>query len=257
MSEPKKPYGTVLIKAAKILDSLAETSADLNLKELAESTGMTTSTTLKILDTLVLIGFVSRNDAEKTYSLGPAMVKYGNTYVDHSVLIKKATPHLEKLHDIVDETIHLGIQTGNEIIYLEKMEPRRQSIYMSSKVGMSRPMYSTAMGKAVLASYTAEKFADYVQDTPFEAFTENTITNQFVLEKELAGIKQSGVAFDDEEMEKDCFCIGTTISLGQRELGAFSISMPKFRATTDRVEELIGLMKDTKKNIEQDLQKTM
>lgn len=68
--EDKKPYGTVLIRAAKILDFLALQSQGVGLKRIAEAVEMTTSTTLKILDTLLLIGYVSRNEREKTYFLG-------------------------------------------------------------------------------------------------------------------------------------------------------------------------------------------
>lgn len=58
MSEAK-PYGTVLIKAAKIMDFLAE-EPDQSLQEITAATKMTPSTTIKILDTLVLIGYVKK-----------------------------------------------------------------------------------------------------------------------------------------------------------------------------------------------------
>ena len=58
MSEAK-PYGTVLIKAAKIMDFLAE-EPDQSLQEITAATKMTPSTTIKILDPLVLIGYVKK-----------------------------------------------------------------------------------------------------------------------------------------------------------------------------------------------------
>lgn len=44
--ENKKPYGTVLIKASKILDYLAE-NQDVSLQTIAKGVGMTSSTVLK------------------------------------------------------------------------------------------------------------------------------------------------------------------------------------------------------------------
>ncbi|MEK5379225.1 helix-turn-helix domain-containing protein [Niallia sp. FSL W8-0635] len=55
--EKTKPYGTVLLKAAKIMDSLAE-NPNKTLQDISIATNMTNSTTLKILDTLLLIGYV-------------------------------------------------------------------------------------------------------------------------------------------------------------------------------------------------------
>ena len=53
--EQAKPYGTVLIKAAKIIDCIAE-NPHIGLQEIAHQCQMTMPTTLKILDTLNLIG---------------------------------------------------------------------------------------------------------------------------------------------------------------------------------------------------------
>ena len=85
MSQPK-PYGTVLIKAAKILDYLADSTGNVTLKEIASASELTTSTTLKILDTLILIGYVSKDEKNKTYFLGSALVKYRQVYSKNSML---------------------------------------------------------------------------------------------------------------------------------------------------------------------------
>ena len=70
--ENKKPYGTVLIKASKILDYLAE-NQDVSLQTIAKGVGMTSSTVLKILDTLLMIGYVNKN-SEKNYRLGVKLI---------------------------------------------------------------------------------------------------------------------------------------------------------------------------------------
>lgn len=250
----KKPYGTVLIKASKILDYLATVEQGDILKNIAEEVEMTPSTTLKILDTLLLIGYVSRNESAKTYSLGPALAKYSNQFFDHSILKNTASAVLEELQTKVDETIHLGVLNGSELVYVDKLEPKKQSIFMSSKVGMSRPLYSTGMGKVFLSEYTEENLSRYFSEVILESYTEKTITNKFMLKKELANIRETEVAYDDEEMEKDCFCVAMPIhGVGGME-GAFSVSMPKFRGTEENIEYVIDEMKKAKEEIEKKLQ---
>lgn len=253
MEEKRKPYGTVLIRASKILDYLSEEGDCSCLKDIAKATDMTTSTTLKILDTLLLIGYVRREEETKEYSLGPSLIRYANKYLNDSVLVEAAMPYLEKLHDEVDETIHLGIHQGDEVMYLKKFEPKNQSIYMSSKVGMTRPLYSSAMGKTILATFDDKQLTNYLATTNLVAYTENTMTNPFAIRKEVALIKETGIGYDDEEMEKDCFCIGANINLGGGQYGAFSISMLKIRVTPKLEDRLIRLIKETKTNIEQAL----
>ncbi len=249
-----KPYGTVLIKASKILDCLAETTGDVTLKEIAELSGLTTSTALKILDTLILIGYVTRNEKNKTYFLGPGLVKYSQAYSTNSMLKNIAESSLEKLQLEIDETIHLGMLNNDELIYIDKLEPKKQSIYMSSKIGATKPLYSTGMGKVFLSDYDNDRLESYFETIPLKAYTENTITNKFLMEKELANIKETDIAYDDEEMEKDCFCVAMPIKNKQGQLeGAFSVSMPKFRANQPMIDKVIEKMKVTKQLIENNL----
>ncbi|WP_314059640.1 IclR family transcriptional regulator [uncultured Vagococcus sp.] len=253
MEDKKKPYGTVLVRASKIMDFLAASTKNECLKDIASATDMTTSTTLKILDTLLMIGYVTREKESKEYSLGPSLVRYANKYINDSILVKVATPLLEALQEQVDETIHLGIYSGNEVMYLSKLEPKKQSIYMTSKVGNTRPLYSSAMGKAILATFSDEELAEYLMKTEMIPFTTNTITNTMALKAEINQVRTIGVAFDDEEMEKDCFCIGAMIQLEDNQYGAFSVSMPKFRVTAAKKEELSRLIKATKADIEKEI----
>ena len=112
MSETK-PYGTVLIKAAKIMDCL-EASPDQTLQGIAQATGMTASTTIKILDTLVMIGYVQK-DKDKTYRLGAKLIRYANKSIEQIDLSEVTLPYLEKLQQTIDETIHLGMSNKSDI----------------------------------------------------------------------------------------------------------------------------------------------
>ena len=44
-----------------------------------------------------------------------------------------------------------------------------------------------------------------------QTYTEYTITNALRLKKEIQTVKETHVAFDDEEIERDIFCIGASI----------------------------------------------
>ena len=249
--EQAKPYGTVLIKAAKIIDCIAE-NPHIGLQEIAHQCQMTMPTTLKILDTLNLIGYVKKSE-EKTYQLGAKLVRYANQNIEQIDLIEQSLPHLEKLQEKIDETIHLGVLSNSEIYYVNKLEPKFQSIRMSSKVGISRPLYSSAMGKAVLAMMSESEVDSYLETNELKPFTVNTITNPLKLKQELSEIRASGIAFDNEEMEKDIFCIGTALMNKGQIVGAMSISLPKFRVTNSYQEKVIQAILEAKTAIEKEL----
>lgn len=251
--EKQKPYGTVLIKASHLLDYLAE-HANSTLQEVAKGTGMTASTALKILDTLVLIGYVEKT-VTKTYRLGSKLIRYANHDLAQTELVEISRPYLEDLNEAVDETVHLGVLVNDEILYVNKLEPKGQTILMSSKIGITRPLYSSAMGKAVLAEFSEADYEKYLEETPLVPHTANTITNPLKLAEELTEVRQTAVAYDDEEMEKDIFCIGATLMSPEGIAGAFSVSVPKYRLTPAFRQKMINQILETKAAIEEQLSK--
>lgn len=245
----KKPYGTVLIRAAKIMDFLA-TQPDQSLQAIAQATEMTASTTIKILETLVGIQYVQKSK-DKTYRLGAKLVRYANKGLEQIDLSELTLPYLKKLQQQIDETIHLGILNVDEVLYINKLEPRNQTIRMSSKVGITRPLYNSAMGKAILAEFTDLEIEQYLASHELTVMTERTITQPAQLWKAVEVIRQTGVAYDDEEVERDIFCSAVTLKKEAQILGAFSISMPKYRLTKEKKQLIDQELLATKACIEQ------
>ena len=63
---------------------------------------------------------------------------------------------LEKLSTDTGETVNLAVLDGSEILYLSVFESQH-TFRMVSEVGRRRPLYCTALGKAVLAHLPPEQ----------------------------------------------------------------------------------------------------
>ncbi|WP_317947949.1 IclR family transcriptional regulator, partial [Rossellomorea marisflavi] len=118
----QKPYGTVLIKASLILDHLSSSNGPQSLQSIAKETGLTSSTALKILDTLVLIGYVQKDPELKRFSLGPSIIKYALKALSQLDIKQIAQPHLEAFQARTNETVHLGILDHIHVVYVAKIE---------------------------------------------------------------------------------------------------------------------------------------
>src|SRR5947199_333062 len=114
-----QPYGTVLLKAAKILDFLSECDNPQQLSTIAKETDLTKSTALKLLDTLHLIGYVDRDSDSKKFTLGPSMFKYSKKAINQLDIKQIVEPHLEELQEATSETVHFGVIDRSSVI-LEK-----------------------------------------------------------------------------------------------------------------------------------------
>lgn len=248
MSEDKKLYGTVLVHAKDILDFILVSATAPSLKEISEGVNISKSTVLKILTTLEYLNFVRRDEETKNYYLGTAVVGYSEKAVRDIRIAGIAKPILTRLRDETGETVHLGMEEHNEIVFLEKIEGNR-SVALSSRVGGNLPMYSSGMGKATLATKSDAELDAYMKQVHFEHRAKNTITTPDALKAEIERIRQLGYAVDDEENENDIICIATDIRKHNHNYGAFSISAPAYRMTKDRLHTLHDLLTTAKEDI--------
>ncbi|MEK3887377.1 IclR family transcriptional regulator [Bacillus sp. FSL K6-3431] len=251
--ENKKPlYGAVLLKADQILEYLSSSETSKKLNEIAKGADLTNSTALKILDTLVVIGYVQKDAETKRFSLGPSIIKYANKSINQLDIKQIAKPYLQKLQRITTETVHLGILDHVNIVYITKMESSNP-VSLYSKVGKSIPLYCSAMGKSILADQSDEEVQMYLANNSLIKKTANTITTKETFIQEIAQIRELGYALDNSEHEDEVFCVGASITLHGENFGAFSVSVPKYRITDVFRNEIIQLVQQCKADIISDL----
>lgn len=233
----KQPYGSVLLKADDILEFLSKENTPHRLSEIAAQTHLTISTASKILNTLLLIGYVQKDPDSKLYSLGPRLIKYANKSLHQLSINRVAQPHLEELQKMTDETVHLGIHEFDHIKYVSKIATKKP-VSLYSEIGKSIPMYCSAMGKAVLADLTDEEIGYYLEKNKLERKTENTIVHSKRLFEEIEQARKDGFAFDNGEHDLEVFCIGSSITIDEKNYGAISVSLPKYRLSDDILSNL-------------------
>lgn len=246
-----KLYGTVLLKAKKILDRIARSSEGATLSTLSKQLDISKPTIYKILKTLEYCGYVRvvLVGEEKVYHLGTVFLEYAQSVNESIDIVEVARPFLKELRDQTGETVNLGIAEDNAIVLLSKMESTH-SIKLVSVIGGKMHMYSSAMGKAILATYSAEQLADYADRVEYQQMTPNTVTDKEELLATVAQTRQQGYSVDDVENQPGVYCLGFSLVVNGRVYGAFSISVPEFRMTTAKKQQFIRLGKQTQGQIE-------
>jgi IclR family KDG regulon transcriptional repressor len=246
--EPSYPL-KALDKSLAILEILSQENSPLSIAELSERLGIYPSTIHRILDTLRYWGYVEQDLDTQRYQLGLKVLELGMTKHQGMELVKEAAPYLKELQNQSNETVYLGILDEGEVLYLSK-EESSQSIRMVSKVGSRVPAHCTALGKVLLAYLEEEERKKILKEKGFSHFTDNTITNEEEIKKELRKVKEQGFAQDREEYEKNVCCIAAPIRNHQdRVIAAISISGPAFRLNTGRRRQLQGTLIQISKKI--------
>ncbi|GEK06850.1 IclR family transcriptional regulator [Schleiferilactobacillus harbinensis] len=244
----EKLYGTVLIKAKEIMDFTLAADEAPTLMTISRGTGLTKPTALKILTTLCALGFMHRDDESRRYYLGTQFIPYATKAMSSFNIRDVAFPALEALRQTTGETINLGVLESNQVMLIEKLESPN-SIKLKSTIGGRMHLYSSAMGKAILATFTPDQLAAYLHRTTLQPVTPHTLITPTALKHNIQEIKDRGVAIDNEENELEVFCVGATIYRHHRLFGAFSVSAPKYRVPEAARAELIDQVRATQEAI--------
>jgi DNA-binding IclR family transcriptional regulator len=213
-----------LDRIVAIMDLLGESDSCLSLAEICKRMELRKSTAHRALMALEHTGLIERAPGNR-YRLGLKLYDMGSRAVEQVDLRERVNPYLRKLALRVGETVHLGVLHRTRIVYLDKVEPINRRVCVSSRTGTSNPVYSTSMGKAILAYLPPEEAMKIVSEIQFNPFTSKTISSREELLSALDRVRRRGYAIDDEEMEIGTRCVGAPVFDGEgRPIAALSVS---------------------------------
>jgi DNA-binding IclR family transcriptional regulator len=242
-----KLYGSTVVKTKTLLDFLSVQSSGRSLTELSDGTGLTKPTIRKIMDTLIYMNWVYE-DQNGNFTVGIGMIKYGAAAQAQFNIVLLAEPYLRRLSERFGETINFVIPDRNRVVLMKKFEGTH-SVALKSIVGGNMDMYSTSVGKSILATYSDAELQEYIAQTDLIAKTPNTISDPDELLVEIVNVRKNGFAYERNENEMDISCVGTAISRNGHVFGAFSISAPSYRVNTEREQEFATAILETKDEI--------
>jgi IclR family acetate operon transcriptional repressor len=228
-------------RALRILTVVGGASRGLSLDELAGRLQVPKSSLHRILAALKYRRFVSQPEPGGPYFLGTELLATAFRFSDALDLRALVRPYLARLATALNETTHMAVLDGAEIVYQDKIEASH-TIKLSSVIGGRNPAHATGVGKALLAwTYPAgEALAGWAaRYEPLTERTPNTITSVPRLAAELALVRQRGYALDVEENEVAVRCAAVPIFLGRDvPAAAVSVTVLGTRAAPERLAEL-------------------
>jgi IclR family transcriptional regulator, KDG regulon repressor len=219
-----------LMRGLAVLESLSEADRGLGPSEIAGRVDLDKGTVSRLLQTLIEAGYVRRDPQARTYALSSKILRLSQGLRQHLDLRSISHPHLSRLCQEVQETVHLGVRDEGQVVYVDKVEPQEQAIRLVSAIGRTMPLRTTALGKAMLAGYSPAVFQEVLALIDFPKGTTRAIKDKEEFEQEIEVTRRRGFAIDLRENEADIICVGAAIvGEGQTVIGAISITSPSFR----------------------------
>jgi DNA-binding IclR family transcriptional regulator len=236
----KPSYPIESVDNALRLLLMFRTQNSIRVSEAGEAIGVARSTAHRLLAMLQYHGFVVQDEPSRDYRAGPALVDVGLAVVRHMDIRVQARPFLERLAADVEETVHLAVLRGPEIVFVDSVETSR-AVRVGSRTGVSMPAHCTAVGKAMLSRLSREQLHELYPGGRLKGITKNSISTRAELERELEDIRERGYAINDAESEPDLVAIAMPVAGNSSgAVGAVTISGPLTRWNRDDLAELVA-----------------
>ena len=235
---PTSPLGSV-DKALLALERLAAAGPQgVPLGVLAADLDLNKASLHRTLAALRFRGYAEQEAATGSYRLGPAATALGTVFLGEEHLPALLTPALTAVCEASGELIHLGVLSGPEIVYLDKVEPAR-AVRVWSAIGRRRPAATTALGRALLAFRATDRSA---MGWYTAAAGEASQVTDDALWHTLGTTRARGYATETEENEPGISCLAVPLLRAGQAVAALSVTAPADRMDEGRHVELARMI---------------
>jgi DNA-binding IclR family transcriptional regulator len=199
-----------LKRGLHIIEVISVIGGSATLAEVARKTALPRSTAYHLLRALVDFGYLVQDGCARTYMLSPKLFHLTGSVWTREQLAEIAMPFLDALSRRTGEGTSLAVLRDGVVTVIAKREPEGP-VRVVQEVGATRPIHCTAVGK-VLAAWLPERELDgVISRTVFQQKTAKTITSPIAFRRELARIRATGFAMDNEEHIEGIRCIASPV----------------------------------------------
>ena len=239
MATRSEGYTTVR-KAMAVVSAFSSGEPILGVSELARRLGFGKSTVHRILQTLLLDGYVERTPDDR-YRLSLRFYEIGLQVAVGNELRELAHPILERLRNETGETAHLAVLAALDVVYVDRLESPH-TLRTLTRLGRRRAAHATSSGKCLLA-FGAPADVKRVIAGGLPRLGPRTITTRQLLIQALNEVRTQGYAVSVEESALGFASVGAPIFAADHQcIAAISVAGPVSRLRPEDLERFVRLV---------------
>jgi DNA-binding IclR family transcriptional regulator len=205
-------------RALDILELFLDGDGTLSAPDIVRKLQLPRTTVHELVTTLAARSYIVQVPGQPgRYRLGVRPYQLGSRYAEQLDLAAEGQQVARSVAETCDETVHVAILEGTDVIYIAKVDSTH-AVRMVSAAGRRLPAHCTSVGKMLLASLPDVELTSRIPDNAdLVAMTPNSIT----------------------ESNPDVSCVAAPVRdrTGQ-VVAALSISVPMIRWSDERRVEL-------------------
>lgn len=241
-------------KMFQIIEVMSENKGAMRLQDISKAVQYPASTTLRMITSLIELGYAYQDMETLKYSLSLKFCQIGELVRSQFSIREVIRPYLVELSERCQESCCFAIEQDMMVVYLDAVEGPDKILRTLQRIGKSAPMHSTGIGKLMLLNYNDLHLSNLIQQKGLMKLTDKTLTDIDSLRIELDKIKKQGYAFDNEECEIGARCVAAPImDYTGKIIAGISVSGPTSRITWDKIEIILEIITDISRRISKKL----
>jgi len=182
---------SVLHKHLRVLDAFDALHPFRTLTEIADAAGLAISTAHRLVGELEREGLLERSP-DRTYRLGVRLWEYASRTPGALGLRELARPWLGAVHSRVRQHTQLGVLSGRDVLFIERMSTR-DAVVNATLIGGRIPLPISSSGLVLLA-HADPALVDEVIAAGWPRHTAHTIRDGRELRAKLRHVRADGFA---------------------------------------------------------------
>ncbi len=206
---PMDYFAKTLEKGMRILNLFDYGHSVWSLTAIAGKMGMNLTSTYRLANTFIELGYLNKDPKTKLLRLGPMAVAMGHQILRGFDLNRMIEPIVDEIHHKYNVSIEVSLLQSNLMVQIYSIEEIATLTYNQEAVSVF--LYCTASGKAVLANLPKEELGKLVSRQSFEIKTDQTISDKEGLYIDLDLVRKRGYAINNEEYIRGLIAIAAPI----------------------------------------------
>lgn len=228
-----------LSKGLRVLEAFTAEQPEMTLSEVARAAGIDAGTAFRMLNTLVMLGYIARVPDSKRFRLTLKVIDLGLHAIGRSDLRELARPILRELVGEISEAASLGVLDGGDILYVERVRAGLTRLGVDIRIGTTISASTSVIGYAVLAFLPPADRERVLAMEPRRGGLAPAPLTKTELKRTLETVRKQGFALQDSQFGNGLRILAAPVlDVDGFPIAAVSVAAPAVRISMDDFREL-------------------
>jgi DNA-binding IclR family transcriptional regulator len=236
-------------RVARISALFSPTRCALDLGAIARLSGIPRRTAAKIVATMEARELLSRVDGTESWALGPAWLGLADCKRSRIDIRAAALPVMRWMREQLNETLILGVRSGDRRIIIECMVST-QPIRRVSAMGDEAPLHVGSSGRTILSGLSDAEITSYLKRVKLVNYGYDTVTDPARIWSDVRKVRRNGHLTARAEITRESFSSSAPIHSYSGDIpAALTITFPLSRLTDELRDTSIKVVTEAAQRI--------